>query len=116
MQVQTVLGPLEPADLGVTLPHEHVLFDGSCIWVDPSGESWVGPILAGGPGGASLAELAHRPVAMENLGDLLRAPHLSRDNLILSDVPMLLDELRRFSATGGRTVVDLTNYGLGRDP
>ena len=31
-KVQTVLGPVDPGQLGRTLTHEHILFDGSWIW------------------------------------------------------------------------------------
>lgn len=116
MHVQTVLGPISPAEVGVTLPHEHLIIDCTAIWTDPTGSSWVGPILAGGAGGADLDAIAHGPVAMENLGDLLRAPHLSLDNLRVIEPELIIGEAKRFVATGGRTIVDFTNYGLGRDP
>ena len=32
---QTVLGPVDAADLGITLAHDHVLMDGSFMYVDP---------------------------------------------------------------------------------
>jgi len=35
---------------------------------------------------------------------------------VLNDVPLAIDELRHFSRAGGRTVVEVTNRGLGRDP
>ena len=32
---QTVLGPVDATDLGITLAHDHVLMDGSFMYVDP---------------------------------------------------------------------------------
>jgi phosphotriesterase-related protein len=116
MPVQTVLGPIEPREVGITLPHEHLIIDCTCLWTDPLGESWVGPLLARAPGGPPLDDLAHGPVRMEHLGDLLRAPHLSRDNLMVTDHDLVVEEVNRFAAAGGRTVVDFTNFGLGRNP
>ena len=34
-KVQTVLGPVEPADLGVTLTHEHMLIDLRVLYGGP---------------------------------------------------------------------------------
>jgi predicted metal-dependent phosphotriesterase family hydrolase len=72
--VQTVLGPIEPADLGVTLPHEHTQI---ALWhVESRWDYW----------------------------------QLTRDQ------PVILEELERFRAAGGRSLVDLTPTGVGRDP
>ena len=31
-QVQTVLGVIDGAELGITVPHEHLLFDGTSVF------------------------------------------------------------------------------------
>lgn len=116
MHAQTVLGQVDVADLGVTLPHEHLVIDCTSIWTDPTKESWVGEVLAGGPGGTSLDEIANGPIRLEYLGDLLRAPHLSRDNLLMDDPELIVPEALKFAAVGGKTIVDLSNYGIGRHP
>ena len=36
-RVQTVLGPIAPVALGVTLPHEHLLIDERIMYQEPSG-------------------------------------------------------------------------------
>lgn len=69
--VTTVLGPVEAAELGITLPHEHVFID----------------------------------LVREYRGDGL-----------LNDRALAVEELRAFTAAGGRTLVDCTSLGLGRDP
>jgi phosphotriesterase-related protein len=43
-------------------------------------------------------------------------PFLNRDNCGLLDAEVATDELMRFVEYGGRTVVDPTNVGIGRDP
>jgi phosphotriesterase-related protein len=72
--VQTVLGRIDPSDLGVTLPHEHTQ---CALW------------------------------HIENRWDYFQ---LARDE------PVILAELERFRAAGGRSLVDLTLPGIGRDP
>ena len=34
-KVQTVLGLIDPEDLGITLTHEHFISDGRCVFVEP---------------------------------------------------------------------------------
>jgi len=72
--VQTVLGRIDPSDLGVTLPHEHTQ---CALW------------------------------HVENRWDYWQ---LTRDEAVI------LDELERFRTSGGRSLVDLTLPGIGRDP
>lgn len=72
--VQTVLGPIDPTDLGFTLPHEHTQI---ALWhIESRWDYW----------------------------------QLTRDR------PVILDELARYVAAGGRSLVDLTLPGVGRDP
>ena len=60
--------------------------------------------------------IAEAPVSIENIGELRMNPFLSRDNCFLLDVNLAVGELGRFSELGGDTVVDPTNFGIGRDP
>lgn len=100
--VMTVLGPLPINEMGVTLMHEHILLDASGKWVPPCC--------------CSDRHLAEMPVKMENLGELSLNPLMSRDNCQLFDVDVAIDELTKYRALGGETVVDPTNIGIGRDP
>src|SRR5262245_20899779 len=72
--VQTVLGPVEPASLGFTLPHEHTQI---ALW-----------------------HIQGRWAYWE----------------LTKDEPVMLDELALFKLEGGKTLVDLTLDGVGRDP
>jgi predicted metal-dependent phosphotriesterase family hydrolase len=72
--VQTVLGRIDPSELGVTLPHEHTQI---ALWhIESRWDYW----------------------------------QLTRDE------PVILAELERFRSAGGRSLVDLTLPGVGRDP
>ncbi|MDB4873021.1 MAG: aryldialkylphosphatase [Gemmatimonadales bacterium] len=102
--VSTVLGEIDSADLGITLFHEHLINDGSAAWHPP------------GPGDAEGERIACEPLRMEFLGRLRRDPYLSRHNVSLDDVDIAVEETGRYAALGGRTVIEVTPSGLGRDP
>ena len=101
-KVQTVLGPIDAEELGVTLPHEHLIIDSSCDFVDPPT--------------ASDRLLARRPVSLENLRWVRYRTRYSIDNQQLLDEQIAVEELMLFKAAGGKTLVELTSTGLGRDP
>lgn len=98
-KVQTVLGPIAPSDLGVTLCHEHLLWDASFMYVEPEDRS-----------------LGEVNVSIENLEWLKRHGLGNKDNLMNTSVDVAVDELNRFKAVGGSTVIDMGNNGLHRDP
>jgi phosphotriesterase-related protein len=100
--VETVLGPIAPEEMGVTLMHEHLLLDATPWFTEPAE--------------ASQRTLAYRPVSIEMLGALRNAPFICRDNCELFDEAAATDEVRRFRLAGGDTVVDPTCRGIGRDP
>ncbi|MEA2365215.1 MAG: hypothetical protein QOI32_727 [Thermoleophilaceae bacterium] len=101
-KVQTVLGLVEPDSLGITMPHEHVLVDLSCMF-DPPTE-------------ASERRRAYSPFSLENL-DWIRTHYFRhRENLLVDDEDIAAAELRLFKAAGGSTIVDVTPPGIGRDP
>jgi phosphotriesterase-related protein len=96
MPIHTVLGPIEPDQLGPTSMHEHVFSD-LRVWVkDSGGVPWEGPIT---------------PEAQVHLKwNGLHTP----DNLILHDPDVAVAEMQAVHAAGGRTIVDLTVTGMGR--
>ena len=72
--VQTVLGPIDPAALGFTLPHEHTAIS---LWHIPGRwDYW----------------------------------ELTRNE------PLIVEELLRYRAAGGTSLVEVTPTGVGRDP
>ena len=101
-KVQTVLGQINATDLGVTLAHDHVLIDGTFMYVEPEEISQKG--------------LAHQKITLENRGWVGYHWTSNLDNVELKDEELAVTELKRFVAAGGRSIVDPTNIGLGRDP
>jgi len=97
--VETVLGPIAAAQLGVTSMHEHLLLD---------------------------ARILHAPsrepppddprVTIENLGFVRWNLLALEDNLVLDDAALTVRELGLAAAEGQRAVVDLTAWGLGPQP
>ena len=100
--VQTVLGPVSPETLGTTTAHEHLLLDFSVVFQEPEAASERG--------------LAFEPVGLDNLAWVRYDPFRSRDNLMLVDEDTTVEEAMLFRAAGGRTIVDTTTRGIGRDP
>lgn len=101
-EIMTVLGPVPASELGTTLMHEHILNDCRCWWHEPVE-----------PERRYLAEGKVRP---EILGELRMDPFVNRDNIALDDEALAVEELKKFAVAGGRTVVDPTCRGIGRNP
>jgi phosphotriesterase-related protein len=101
--VQTVTGTIDSSELGVTLTHEHVLNDVSSWWHETSSV------------GLDPGVFAREKVAMDNLWDLKHDPFGNRDNLRLDDIDLAVEEVTRFAALGGRSIVETTGLGIGRD-
>ena len=102
-KVQTVLGPVDPGSLGVTLTHEHLLVDQRCYFDPPeeaSARAWV-----------------HAPLTMDRLGGATERMAYFVDAITLLDVQAATEEVLRYKHAGGGSLVDATSaYGLGRDP
>src|SRR5690349_3042095 len=76
--IETVLGPIAPEELGVTLAHEHLLFDLRALWDVPPPER---------------AHLADAPLTDENRAEVLRDGYQSKDNLFLDDEALATEEV-----------------------
>lgn len=100
-KVQTVCGVIHPAELGITLMHEHFFID--CR------------DLVEGPSNPRELELSRLPVHMGILGWLKFNHFKSFDNMILSNEKALASEAMSFRGLGGGTIVDLTPPDIGRD-
>jgi phosphotriesterase-related protein len=104
-KVQSVLGSIEPEELGITLPHEHIIGDGTS-----AGGLFVEPREA------SIRILAHQPLTLENLSWVRYHTKYNLDAQIFSDEQMAIKEVMLFRKNGGNSIVELTNIGLSRDP
>ena len=99
---QTVTGPVDPATLGPTMTHEHLLIEFTTMFVEPEE--------------ASQKFLAHQKLSMENLGWVRYNWTSSYDNLQLIDEKAAVEEAMHYRLEGGGTIVDATTLGIGRDP
>jgi phosphotriesterase-related protein len=101
MSVMTVCGKVDADALGIVTPHEHIYIDMQVFFA--SSEE------------IGMKQLGESRVTMETLGYLKRNPFLVRDNVVMEDPGTQTRELMYFKYAGGKTVVDATTIGLGRD-
>ncbi len=101
-KVQTVLGIIDADDLGVTLPHEHLITDLSMYFTEPTE--------------ASEKSLAYQPITLENLYWVHLNKFNNIDNLKLRDEQLAIKEALLYKRAGGNTIVELSSIGLARDP
>ncbi len=101
-KIQTVLGPIEPEQLGVTMTHEHLLIDLMPYFHVPEE--------------ASLRSYADRPITMDILGKMGTIWALNKANLRYYDERVSVAEARRYVYAGGGGIVDTTDFDLARDP
>jgi phosphotriesterase-related protein len=101
-KVQTVLGLIDPSDLGITSMHEHVMIDFTVVFQKP--EDLIG------------INRSYQPVSMQNLGWIRYDPFRSFTNLSLEDEDLAVNEVKKFVASGGSTIVETTNVGIARSP
>lgn len=102
MSVVTVAGSVQKSDLGIVLPHEHMFLDLTNQFTEPDDPE--------------KRRLASQEISMSNLGALRRNPYAIRDNLVLDDLDLAVNEALSFLNAGGTTIVDCTSIGIGRSP
>ncbi len=111
-RVLTVNGPIDPAEVGHALMHEHVFIDFNLPDSEPARWRDAGRTP---PTAATAVGVYNRPLTM-GLLDRVLFGHPNRDNWLLADEETAVRELGHFTRQGGGTVVDVTSQGLGRDP
>jgi phosphotriesterase-related protein len=94
---EAIEGLVAGDDLGFVLPHEHLTIDTTDMNVV------AGPY----PPDAE--------ITIEKLGQLRRWPRSLAGNALLDDDAAVVRDLRQYASVGGRTLVDLTPIGMGRD-
>lgn len=102
MSVQTVTGVIEAADMGMTLPHEHMFIDLRNQFTpfdDPEKDA-----------------ISKQQVHINNLGRLRLNPYAIQDNLVLDEMEVAVAETLLFKEAGGNTIVDCTSVGINRQP
>lgn len=101
MYAITTGGRVAAEELGIVLPHEHVLFDLTAYLTTPRDERE--------------RRLIDSPLTLENSAYLRRSPLVSRENLLMQSEDIAVRELRYFGDVGGRTLVDCTLPEMKRD-
>ncbi len=102
-KVQTVLGLIDGDELGLTLPHEHLLIDLTVRFQLPDQR-------------ANARVMAEKPISLDMLGWLRFHLFSNRDNLMLNDEELAIKEASHFKLAGGKSMVDVTNWGIERNP
>ncbi len=102
MKVKSVVKELSRNDLGTVTTHEHVLLDLTAFYQALPVDGIEDP--------------ATQKVEMWNLGILSRDCYALKDNLLLDNEAVAIEELNFFKNAGGNTVVDASLPGIGRDP
>ena len=102
-KIMTVLGPIEPAALGTTLIHEHILFDLSVYHEQRFGPGKAEP-------------LPDEPLGIQHLSILRNNIARLRDNVFQKDLEIGAGELDKFKALGGNSIVEVSSGGLVPDP
>lgn len=97
VRAQSVTGPVDSVDLGITLPHEHLNASSTFLCTD--------------------ATASRVPIDEVDPVELRRQPMRFLANLDMRDEAVAAAELSSFAGAGGATLVDLTpDLALARDP
>ncbi len=101
MSVMTVTGPVETDSLGITLAHEHLFIDLRNQFTEFSDPE--------------KRRISRQKVCMENLGILRFNPYAIKDNLLIDQFDVVVNEVDFFKKMGGKTIVECTSVGIKRN-
>jgi len=101
-EIITVNGAIGVDSLGIILPHEHVFINLMNQFNEPVDQK--------------KRTLSCATISLSNYGFLRRNPYAIRENVVLDDLDLAVEELSWFKELGGLTVVDCTSIGIGRSP
>jgi len=99
--VNTVLGPIDAADLGGTMSHVHLTLDISCWFMPPQD-----------PEGRAAAEAEF---SLDNVGRIRRNGLGFKRNLIQDDIELATREVAEFKKHGGGAIINMDLEGIGRN-
>jgi phosphotriesterase-related protein len=95
-KIQTVLGLIEPDELGFTQTHEHLIVN---LIPEALREYYKG-----------------EPITLENVGYFKRNWLSNPYNMVLDSETDAINELKRFKSSGGSAIVEVSPIAAGRDP
>jgi phosphotriesterase-related protein len=107
-QVMTVLGPIEPEELGFTTMHEHVTFQGAVLARRlregiPQSQLDILPVKE------------DDKVMLENVGILLKNSIMAWDALVQDDEDVMVGECEDYKNTGGNSILEVSVPGIQLD-
>ena len=101
-KIQTVLGPIDPTELGITMAHEHLVVDVECNFIMPEE--------------ATAKSMIDVKVSQDNIRNATKYWTTMKDNTHLYNEQKTIEEVYKYRLAGGGTIVDVTSIGIGRDP
>lgn len=105
--IPTATGPVDAGELGLTLMHEHLVFDLTHLHRYLASLFSLPSLHAGLDADTTVTAEMHTEVRWHGAA--------FRDNWIVDDARVVTEELRFFREAGGRSILDLTPLDLGRD-
>ena len=100
-KITTVTGDITPEQAGTIITHEHLIVDVSLVYSAPSNlEDYNG----------------NEKISLENVGWVSYNWNNNKDNLILDDPDLAIEEIKLLKEAGGNTIVDVTPIGINRQP
>ena len=100
-KIITVNGEINPHEAGTVITHEHLLVDVSLVYSPPSDfEEYTG----------------NEKISLDNIGWVSYNWNNNKDNLVLNDVNLAIEEIKLLKEAGGNTIVDVTPIGISRQP
>ena len=109
-KVNTVCGPMSPDELGITMPHVHLL-----TYVFAVSTLAEQKELREAPPTASAMHLFEKPITMDVLGLIRRNVMAVKENLDLGNVDDAIEEVMLYKRMGGRSMVECSNNSMARD-
>ena len=107
-EIQTVLGPIDSAELGFTSMHEHILYDGRIYrqrFVD----------MGVTPSEDELPVKADDPVTLENIYYHKQNFNVTWDGVTMGDEAVMAAEVGDFKESGGSAILEVSVPGLRSD-
>lgn len=102
--IETVLGPISPEQLGVTMMHEHLIWD-QAVYLKQRAD--LSPEEA----------FLEQPVCPDTMQKTrYYYLHAHRDNVVQYDGEEAAEEVLRYRQAGGCSLVDCSCHGIARDP
>jgi phosphotriesterase-related protein len=109
-KIMTVLGPIDPSEIGITHMHEHMIID----FLSVSEEAQQSHAKGFAEGGKTINW--EDPISLSNYYAVRRNPFLLKEAMQLVDVDLITSAVREFKEAGGSCIVEVTPIGVGRNP